>query len=65
MERFTREEMEEAERAIASLLHKCERAVEKLTAGTSQYTLMQNRIAALRIALTLIRENKTWRSASQ
>ena len=59
MERFTREEMEEAERAIASLLHKCERAVEKLTAGTSQYTLMQNRIAALRIALTLIRENKT------
>ncbi|MCL2588062.1 MAG: hypothetical protein FWD84_01495 [Oscillospiraceae bacterium] len=56
MNRFTPQEIEHAERAIASLLHKCERAEEKLTAGTSQHTLMKNRIAALRIALTLIRE---------
>ena len=58
MERFTREEIEGAERAIASLLHKCERAEEKLSPGTSQHTLMRNRTAALRIALTLIRENQ-------
>ena len=57
MERFTRKEMEEAERAIASLLHKCERAAEKLAPGTSQHALMQNRITALRLSLVLIREN--------
>jgi len=56
MEPFTQQEMEEAERAIASLLHKCEKVLEKLTPGTSQHTLTQNRIAALRVALILIRE---------
>jgi len=56
MEQFTRREVEEAERALASLLHKCECAEEKLVVGASQHTLMQNRIAALRIALALVRE---------
>ncbi|MCL2568349.1 MAG: hypothetical protein FWE12_02780 [Oscillospiraceae bacterium] len=56
MEQFTQREVEEAERAIASLLSKCEKAQEKLAPGTSQYTLTKNRIAALRIALALIRE---------
>ena len=56
MEQFTQREVEEAERAIASLLSKCEKAFEKLTPGTSQHTLTKNRIAALRIALALIRE---------
>jgi len=56
MEHFTREEIEEAERAMLSLLQKCEAAATKLTPGTSQHTLMQNRIAALRIAVSLLRE---------
>jgi len=56
MSTYSRYELKEAERAIASLLGKCERSMEKLQAGTSQYTLMENRIAALRIALELIRE---------
>jgi len=56
MNPFTGQELEAAERAIASLLHKCKRAEEKLTAGTPQYTLMKNRIAALEIALTLIQK---------
>ncbi|MCL2563356.1 MAG: hypothetical protein FWE08_04900 [Oscillospiraceae bacterium] len=56
MTEFTRQEMEEAERAIASLLGKCEQVEAKLAVGAAQYTLMQNRIAALRVALVLIRE---------
>ena len=56
METVTRREVEEAERCIAALLHKCERAIEKLVPNTSQHRLMKNRIAALQVALTLIRE---------
>ena len=56
MEQFTRREVEEAERAIVSLLGKCERAGKKLAPGSAQHTLMENRIAALRVALFLIRE---------
>jgi len=55
-ERFTRENLEEAARAIASLLHKCKRAEEKLIPGTSQFTLMKNRIAALQVSLALLQE---------
>jgi len=59
MERYTREEIEEAERALRSLLQKCERAQEKLASGTTQHTLMQNRIRALRVALSLIRDQRS------
>ena len=57
-ERFTGEELEEAAQAIASLLHKCKRAEEKLIPGTSQFALMKNRITALQISLALIREKQ-------
>jgi len=47
-------ELSEALRAINSLLSKCEKVREKLAPGTSQYTLLKNRINALRISSFLI-----------
>lgn len=54
MENYTKEELEEALRAITSLINKCEKAQEKLSQGTSQWTLLKNRIKALRISSSLI-----------
>ena len=44
----------EAQRAILSLLHKCEKVLEKLEPGKSQHTLTRNRIKALRVSSDLI-----------
>jgi len=50
---FTKEQLEEAHRALLSTLHKCEKMdAEKL--GASQRTLLERRIAALKVALALI-----------
>mgnify|MGYP007088019977 CR=1 FL=1 len=54
MENYTKEELEEALRAIASTISKCEKVLPKLKQGTSQHTLLIRRIKALHIALTLI-----------
>ena len=54
MESYTKDELQEAERAIMSLLHKCEKVVEKLERGRSQHTLTVRRIQALRISSELI-----------
>lgn len=51
---FSKPELDDALRAIASTLHKCEQAQPKLRPGTSQHTLLTRRIKALRIAATLI-----------
>ena len=48
---YTKEELAEAKRSIASTLGKCEKALLKLTPGKSQHTLTARRIAAFRIAL--------------
>lgn len=53
-ESYTKEELREAERAILSLLHKCEKVLEKLEPGKSQHTLTKNRIKALRVSAGLI-----------
>jgi len=50
---FTKEELEEAHRALLSTLRKCEKMdAEKL--GASQRPLLERRIAALKVALVLI-----------
>ena len=54
MERFTNEELEEALRAIASTIGKCEKVRPKLKPGTSQHTLLERRLKALYIASALI-----------
>jgi len=50
------DELSEALRSIESTLSKCEKALTKLRAGTSQHTLTIRRIDAFRIAITLIKE---------
>lgn len=54
MENFTKEELEEALRAIVSTISKCEKVQPKLKPGASQHTLLIRRIKALRIASSLI-----------
>ncbi len=55
MDEFTKEDLEEALRAIASTISKCEKVQPKLKEGTSQHTLLQRRIKALHIATALIK----------
>jgi len=52
---YTKADLEEAHKAITSIIGKCEKAFEKLSEGTSQYTLMKRRLQALHIANTLIK----------
>lgn len=53
METFTSEELYEAHRALLSTRLKCEK-IDTTKLGKSQQTLLERRIAALKIALTLI-----------
>lgn len=55
MDDVTREELEEALRAITSTIDKCEKVEPKLKQGTSQHTLLVRRIKAFKIATMLIR----------
>ena len=59
MSEFTNEELEEALRAIASMISKSEKAYASMQQkgadhGKSQLTLLKNRIKALRVAETLV-----------
>ena len=54
MERFTQEEMEAAQQAIAAMIGKVEQTKAKFAPGTSQHTLQKNRLNALYIAESLI-----------
>ena len=54
MDDFTKNEMEEALRAITSMINRTEKAKKKFAQGTSQHTLQKNRLKALHIASSLI-----------
>ena len=54
MNEYTKQELEEAKTALASTLHKCEKMQERGRLQSSQKTLNDRRVKALRIALTLI-----------
>ena len=54
MDNYTKDELQEALRPIASLIHKSEKAQQKLTPGTWQHTMLRNNIKALHIASALI-----------
>ncbi len=47
-------ELDQAERQLASLPHKCEAVLQSSTLSPSRQTLMTNRVAALRTALALV-----------
>lgn len=54
---FTTEELSEAHRALLSALRKCEK-IDLTKLGRSQQTLLERRIAALKVALTLIEKEQ-------
>ena len=56
MNNFTKEELEEALRAISSTISKCEKVQPKLKPGASSHTLLIRRIKALNIASALIKK---------
>jgi hypothetical protein len=53
---YTREELQEAILALSSMIKRTENAKIKFSAGTSQYTLQQNRYKALCFALELVKK---------
>ena len=54
MEEYTIEELKEALRVISSTISNCEKIQPKFQEGTSQHTLLKNRIKALYISKSLI-----------
>lgn len=54
MDKFTREELEEALQIVSSTISRCEKIQPKFVEGTSQHTLLKNRIKALYISKSLI-----------
>lgn len=56
MDKFTKEELLEALRAVNSIISKCEKAQTKFTEGTSQHSLLRNRLKAMYISKALIEE---------
>ncbi|MDR3050933.1 MAG: hypothetical protein LBU67_04355 [Oscillospiraceae bacterium] len=58
MSDFTIEELSEAHRSLLSTLHKCEKVLESEKLPQSQRTLTGRRVAALKVALTLIERER-------
>lgn len=52
--KYTREELEVALQIVVSTIIRCEKAQSKFMEGTSQHTLLRNRIKALNISKFLI-----------
>jgi len=54
MDKYTGEELIEALRVVSSTISKCEKIQLKFAEGTSQHTLLKNRIKAMYISKSLI-----------
>ena len=59
MSKYSKQELDEAMTALASTLHKCEKMQESGKLQSSQKTLNDRRVKALRIALELIEKEIT------
>ena len=55
---FTAEALSEAHRSLLSTMKKCEKVLESEKLPQSQRTLTERRVAALKLALTLIEKQK-------
>ncbi|MDR0993608.1 MAG: hypothetical protein LBN38_03450 [Verrucomicrobiota bacterium] len=58
MSEYTKQELEDAITSLASTLHKCRKMQEGGKLQSSQKTLNDRRVNALRIALALIEKEK-------
>lgn len=54
---YTKADFEEAQTALLSTLHKCEKVQDSEKLGKSQRTLLDQRVRALRLALSLIEDS--------
>lgn len=54
MDSYTKEELEETLQIVSSVISRCEKMQPKFAEGTSQHTLLKNRIKALYISKSLI-----------
>lgn len=54
MENYTKKELKEALQIVSSATCRCEKTQPKFDEGTSQHTLLKNRIKALHISKSLI-----------
>ncbi|EKS4345613.1 hypothetical protein QB607_003643 [Clostridium botulinum] len=54
MDKYTKEELIEALRVVSSTISKCEKIQPKFEEGTSQHTLLENRIKAMYVSKSLI-----------
>lgn len=54
MKKFSQEDVEAAVQTIEGLIARCEKALPQFAAGTSQHTLLANRLGALRLARSLL-----------
>ncbi|MCR0263236.1 hypothetical protein MKC73_04895 [[Clostridium] innocuum] len=53
---FTTQQLEAAHKEIISIIRKCEKMEGKFAEGTSQHTLLKNRLLAMQIAKQLLEE---------
>ena len=56
MDKYTKEEMKAALKIVSSTIDNCEKVHPKFAEGTSQHTLLINRIKAMYISNALIKE---------
>lgn len=54
MEKYIKEELDESLKVLSSAIRNCEKMHQKFEEGTSQHTLLKNRIKALYISKSLI-----------
>jgi flagellar hook-basal body complex protein FliE len=54
MDKFTKEQLEKALKVVVSTISNCEKMQPKFAEGTSQHTLLRNRIKAMYISKALI-----------
>lgn len=57
MNKYTKEELENALKVVSSTIDKCEKIHPKFAEGTSQHTLLKNRIKAMYISKSLLTKN--------
>ena len=57
MNNYQQEDIEKALKIINSIIPRCEKAQLKFKEGTSQFSLLQNRIKALKISKCLLENN--------
>jgi hypothetical protein len=58
MDKYTKEELQEALQIVSSVISRCEKMQPKFVEGTSQHTLLKNRIKAMYISKSLLKNEE-------